>query len=107
MRRLGLERDVVDPDVYRRTVERFREAGIVMPTFAQLADPSTIPAGIAAEVREVEPDAPHPRNLFRAHWYNGWGSPDPLALPGARRPAVGADRASTRPSSCSWATASP
>ena len=81
MRRLGLERDVVDPDVYRRTVERFREAGIIMPTFAQLADPSTIPADIAAEVHEVEPDAPHPRNLFRAHWYNGWGSPDPLALP--------------------------
>ena len=81
MRRLGLERDVVDPHVYRRTVERFREAGIIMPTFAQLADPSTIPSGIAAEVRGVEPDAPHPRNLFRAHWYNGWGSPDPLALP--------------------------
>jgi cysteine synthase len=81
MRRLGIERDVVDPEVYRRTVERFRDAGIIMPTFAQLADPRTIPADIAVQLREVEPDAPHPRNLFRAHWYNGWGSVDPLALP--------------------------
>jgi cysteine synthase len=81
MRRLGLEREVVDQEVYRRTVQRFRDAGIVMPTFAQLADPVTIPPRIAAEARGVEPDAPHPRNLFRAHWYNGWDSPDPLALP--------------------------
>ena len=81
MRRLGLEREVVDEQVYRRTVQRFRDAGIVMPTFAQLADPSLIPDAIAAEVREVEPDAAHPRNLFRAHWYNGWGSPVPLGLP--------------------------
>ena len=81
MRRLGLEQEVVDPHVYQRTVERFRDAGIVMPTFAQLAEPATIPAAFAAQLREVDPDAPHPRNLFRAHWYNGWGSPDPLGLP--------------------------
>jgi len=33
MRRLGLERDVVDTDVYERTVERFRDRQIVLPTF--------------------------------------------------------------------------
>ena len=44
-------------DVYARTVERFREAGIVMPTFAQLADPSTIPAETRRRVAEVDPDA--------------------------------------------------
>jgi cysteine synthase len=81
MRRLGIERDVVDAGVYQRTVARFREAGIIMPTFAQLADPTTIPADIAVEVAEVDPDTPHPRNLFRSHWYNGWGSPAPLPLP--------------------------
>jgi cysteine synthase len=81
MRRLGLEREVVDADVYGRTVARFREAGIIMPTFAQLVDPTSIPADISAELTEVDPDAPHPRNLFRTHWYNGWGSPTPLALP--------------------------
>jgi cysteine synthase len=81
MRRLGLEREVVDAAVYDRTVQRFREAGIVMPSFAQLADPTSIPADIAAEVLDVEPDAPHPRNLFRAHWYNARGSRAAQALP--------------------------
>jgi len=71
MRRLGLERELVDPAVYERTVGRFRSAGIVMPTFGQLADPSTIPARIASRLAGIDPDEPHPLNLFRAHWYNG------------------------------------
>jgi cysteine synthase len=81
MRRLGLEHEVVDRDVYARTVERFRAARILMPTFAQLADPTTIPPAITAELIDVDPDAPHPRNLFRTHWYNGRGTPAPVALP--------------------------
>ncbi len=71
MRRLGLERELVDAGVYERTVGRFRQAGIVLPTFAQLADPDTIPPGIAAALAGVDPDAAHPLNLFRAHWFNG------------------------------------
>jgi cysteine synthase A len=81
MRRLGLEREVVDRDVYARAVQRFRETGIVMPTFAQLADPTTIPPAITAELGSVDPDAAHPRNLFRVHWYNGRGQAAPLGLP--------------------------
>jgi cysteine synthase len=42
-----------------------------MPTFAQLADPSTIPTRIASRLAGIGPDEPHPLNLFRAHWYNG------------------------------------
>lgn len=71
MRRLGLERDLVDPAVLARTEERFREAGIALPTFAELADPTTIPAPILAGLAEVDPDAPDPRNLYRAHWFLG------------------------------------
>jgi len=71
MRRGGLERDVVDPAVYERTVGRFREAGIVLPTFAQLTEPSTIPADIVERLAAIDPDAPHPLNLFRVHWFNG------------------------------------
>jgi cysteine synthase len=70
MRRPGLERDIVDAAVYERTVGRFREAGIVLPTFAQLADPTTIPAPIRERLSSIDPDAPHPLNLFRAHWFN-------------------------------------
>jgi cysteine synthase A len=69
MRRLGLERELVNPAVYERTVGRFRDAGILLPTFAQLADPDLIPGGIAADLARVDPDAAHPLNLFRVHWF--------------------------------------
>src|SRR6266542_3545240 len=70
MKRLGLERELVDRDVYDRTVGRFNEANIVLPTFAQLAEPAKIPDRVRAAVAEVGPDEPHPLNLFRVHWYN-------------------------------------
>jgi cysteine synthase len=70
MRRLGLEREMVDEAVYDRAVGRFAEADIVLPTFAQLADPSTIPVPIAEALTAVDPDAADPLNLFRGHWYN-------------------------------------
>ena len=70
MKQLGLEREIVDRAVYQRTVARFREARIVLPTLAQLADPARIPAEVRAALRGVDPDAAHPHNLFRVHWYN-------------------------------------
>jgi cysteine synthase A len=70
VRRLGLERDLIDQDVYGRTVDRFREAGIVLPTFGQLADPAKIPDRVREALAAIDPDAPHPLNLFRVHWYN-------------------------------------
>ena len=70
MARLGLERTVVDTAVYENTVARFKEAGVLLPTIGQLKDPSTIPAGIKAKLKDVNPDSPHPLNLFRVHWFN-------------------------------------
>ncbi len=55
---------------YDNAVARFREKNIVLPTFAQLRDPSTIPAPIKAALSGVEKDAPDARNLFRVHWFN-------------------------------------
>jgi cysteine synthase len=89
MRRLGLEREVVDAAVRDRAVERFRAAGIVLPTFAQLADPDRIPAAMVDGLAGVDPDAPDARNLFRAHWFNDasrarrTGVPEHLVLPQA------------------------
>ena len=40
----GLELEVRDRAVYDRAVARFREARISLPSFAQLADPTKIPA---------------------------------------------------------------
>ncbi len=71
MERLGLERKLVDATSYDRTVGRFREQKIVLPTFAQLSDPNGIPEKVNTLLGSVDPDAPHPLNLFRVHWYNG------------------------------------
>jgi len=81
MRRLGLERDLVDAGVYERTVTRFRQQGIVLPTFAQLADPTGIPEPILTGLKTIGPDQPHPLNLFRVNWYNGPSRDDRVPVP--------------------------
>ena len=70
MTSLGLGREVIDGGTYRRTVEAFRSAGIVLPTFAQLAAPATLPAGMLAALAALKADEADPRNLVRVHWYN-------------------------------------
>ncbi len=81
MRRLGLEREIVDRRTYDRAVQRFRDARIVLPTFAELADPTRIPPAVGAGLAAVDRDAPHALNLFRVHWYNGIDRALPLGLP--------------------------
>jgi len=68
---IGLERDIVDRDVYERTVSSFRETGIRLPKIAELADPSTIDADLQKDIALADPDSPDARNLFRVHWHNG------------------------------------
>ncbi|MGI9605674.1 MAG: pyridoxal-phosphate dependent enzyme [Acidimicrobiales bacterium] len=55
---------------YDNAVQRFREKNIVLPTFAELRDPSTIDGAIVDQLAGVEKDAADPRNLFRVHWFN-------------------------------------
>jgi hypothetical protein len=62
---------IIDASIRRRTVERFRQKGIALPTFAQLAKPTTMPAHVRGTLGTIDPDEPHPLNLFRVHWYNG------------------------------------
>ena len=87
MERSGVATELVDRAVYERALARFRENGIVMPTFAQLADPFSVPPALPAGLAGVDPDAPDPRNLFRVHWHNGADRrarvplPDHLVLP--------------------------
>jgi len=70
MSKLGLETEIVDRSAYDHAVERFRETGITLPKFAELADPSSIPPGTLAGLEGTSPDAADPHNLFRVHWYN-------------------------------------
>jgi cysteine synthase A len=66
-----LQRELAGDQALGRTIERFRDAGVILPTFSQLADPDNIPEGIREALTSVDPDAAHPLNLFRVHWYNG------------------------------------
>ena len=67
---LGLERQIIDPEVHQSSVSRFRDDGILLPRQSQLANPRTIPESIRTRLAKIDPDAPHPLNLFRVHWYN-------------------------------------
>jgi cysteine synthase len=79
----GLADRIVDEKALDNSVRRFREQGIVLPTFAQLADPSTIDPSLVGDADYSGPDA---RNLWRVHWYNDLHGrrvavPDHVVLP--------------------------
>jgi cysteine synthase len=81
MEKLGLQTEIVDQSTYRGSIERFREAGIALPTFAQLAEPESIPQSIVDRLSEVAPDDAHPLNLFRVHWNNSADRKQRAAVP--------------------------
>ena len=62
--------DPIGKSGFENALTRFRDNNIVLPTFAQLRDPSTIPQAVTDSLHGVEKDAPDPRNLFRVHWFN-------------------------------------
>ena len=61
---------VVDHDVLERAARRFGDQGIVLPTFAQLAEPQRIPDATLEGLAAVGRNAADARNLWRVHWYN-------------------------------------
>ena len=67
---LGLYDDVADRAARDRTVKRFRERGIRLPTFAQMADPAGAAGVVGSALDQVGADDADPRNLWRVHWYN-------------------------------------
>jgi len=88
----------VDRAVRDRAARWLGRAGVRLPSFAELAEPSRIPEGRKAALRSADPDRPDPANLFRVHWYNDWSrtglvaTPQHLLLPpaltGVRSPIV-------------------
>jgi len=78
----------IHPDRRARAVQRARERNIIIPTFAQMKDPSKIPAKFKEELRGIGLWDVHPRNLFRITWKNepkasggGFGGVNYLELP--------------------------
>src|SRR5690606_26117400 len=80
----GLAERVVDATAIDHSVARFRERGIRLPTFGQLADPASFDH--EELVGDADPGAADARNLWRVHWYNGLAGervavPDHVVLP--------------------------
>ena len=80
---LGLADTIVDEGALAESIRKCAANNVVLPTFAQLANPSLIPLDIAAGADKNSPDA---RNLFRVHWFNDMAGnrvsvPDHVLLP--------------------------
>ena len=78
----------VDADRRERAVSRVRQRGIIIPTFAQIKDPSRIPAEIRNKLRSTGLWDLNPLNLFRITWKNeprpsggGYGNVNTLEFP--------------------------
>jgi len=62
--------DQINEAVLEKTVQRCRERNIIIPTFAQQKDPTTIPAAIRDRLENVGLWDVDPANLFRITWKN-------------------------------------
>lgn len=60
----------IDKQALERTVKRARQRRILIPTFAQMRDPQTIPEEIQHRLRNIGLWDLHPLNLFRITWKN-------------------------------------
>jgi len=75
-------------DRRQRAIQRAREKNIIIPTYAQMKDPSRVPAKVKAELSKTGLWDVAPRNLFRITWHNepkasggGFGGVNTLELP--------------------------
>lgn len=68
----------IDKARRQHAVQRARERNIIIPTYAQMKDPSKIPLRIQEELSGIGLWDLHPRNLFRITWKN-----HPVAASGA------------------------
>jgi cysteine synthase len=78
----------VIPERRQRAIERVRERNIIIPTFAQMKDPTLIPDKVKEELSQVGLWDLNPRNLFRITWKNqpvahggGYGGVNYMELP--------------------------
>jgi cysteine synthase A len=60
----------INEEVLAKTVQRCRERGIVIPTFAQQRDPGLVPQDVQDRLSEVGLWDLDPLNLFRITWKN-------------------------------------
>ena len=61
---------VVDRVTRDRAAQWLGRAGVQLPTFVELANPTRISKTRKAALQSVASELPDPVNLFRMHWYN-------------------------------------
>lgn len=78
----------IDPARRKNAIKRARERNIIIPTYAQMKDPSKVPAKVREELKGIGLWDIHPRNLFRITWHNeptshggGFGGVNYVELP--------------------------
>ena len=54
----------------KKNIQRCKEKGILLPTYAQMRDPTTVPDPIKKELSGIGLWDVHSRNLFRVTWHN-------------------------------------
>jgi cysteine synthase len=54
----------------KKNIQRCREKGILLPTYAQMRDPSKVPESIKKDLAGIGLWDVHSRNLFRVTWHN-------------------------------------
>ncbi len=62
--------EVKNKEALQNTVKRFKERGIVLPTFKQMQNPDLIPEKIKDKLKNIGLWELHPLNLFRISWKN-------------------------------------
>jgi cysteine synthase len=79
---------VTDHQTRKKAIQRFREKGILLPTFAQMRNPELIPPEIREKLKNVGLWDLNPLNLFRITWKNepvekggGYGKVNYIELP--------------------------
>jgi len=60
----------INPDQRIRALQRVKERGIIIPTFAEMKDPNLIPENIKSDLAEIGLWDIDPLNLFRITWKN-------------------------------------
>ncbi|MCU0487432.1 MAG: pyridoxal-5-phosphate-dependent protein subunit beta [Anaerolineales bacterium] len=60
----------IDHDRRQRAIQRVRERGIIIPTFAQMRNPELTPANIKEKLAKIGLWDVNPLNLFRITWKN-------------------------------------
>lgn len=76
----------INEEVLERAAKLCRERNVVIPTLAQMRDPSTIPGAVKAALPSIGLWDVNPNNLFRITWKNdvasgGFGGVNALEIP--------------------------